>query len=145
MENALLPNIKLAEERKEKVSQLFFQIEKHINTGNKSEAINILQELNSYVEKSYDIEYFYEYWGWTDAENMIFNISLPENRNIKISKEDLIEILDLIISNDTYSDYYINLVINNFAYGDKVMSLIGKSMPVEEMAQTIITYRPIML
>jgi len=60
--------------------------------------------------------------------------------NVKISRRK-----DLIISNDKYSDYYLNLVMNNFAYGDKVMSLIGKNIPVEEMAQIITTYRPILL
>ncbi len=98
----LTPDLSTAQQKKE-VTNLFSKIVSSLDLNDENSAEKILAELNSYVDKNYDLFYFREYWGWPSENDMIDLISIPQpipaEIHAKSLKKSLSEFPNQIIAN----------------------------------------------
>ena len=135
----------------EKINQVKGMIHALENATNK-DAAQILAQLNGYTGKNYDLDFFQEYWGRTDLDELAFVVALPEPPRFSfLFEEELLFIIRQIQEMPTVRgvmEYYLELLNYTYSYpavGDLFFSQKYEHLSTQEMASRITSHKPIQL
>lgn len=110
------------------------------------------QSIAQLVGKKVLPEILFEYWGWTDAKNLAYILSLPSAVKVEnFTKEELTTIIGRILEEDSvYADalqhYYLDVIHKNLPCPNASDYIFLRNLgTAEEMAEAIWQYKPILL
>ncbi len=144
MRKELEPDLEIAEKLYPFIFNLISDFDDACDSGNvknQKKAIDEISHLTGKEISGFDI---YEYWGYINKEDLAYQIAIPEPQKANISKQELIEILNLnFFSEDKFSNFYKVLLEKSFAHPSPTTvshNLDEKS--IEQAADIIFNYKP---
>ena len=91
--NELETNIKEAEKNYPIVKELLVKFDRAFDDFDENEMDIIIHELNQLTDKQIDKEDIFDYWEYTNQEDLAFSLALPDpDRVDSITKEEISEI-----------------------------------------------------
>lgn len=154
-----IPEVDIAKGKHKNVMRLIQSIEAAQENNESAKAQSFLTELNEYVDKEYDLYFFYEYWGWTTLDELAFKVALPSPPLItNITKEELTEVVnklreperDIVPTEGIGMSilmvyYYVDLIERNYPVTQLTNWIYYDNLPADEIVDRIISSKPILL
>ena len=125
------------------------EVEAHLDKENLHA---LIKKFNEEAGPDFDVDYFRNYWTFESKEDFALKASLPVATRIEdIRKEELIWIVERIVEQHKYHDYYVHLLERNVS-DPEVMDLIYNpsargydELSPKEIVEIALKYRPIQL
>jgi hypothetical protein len=173
LRSELEPKIGVAEKLFPQVIDLISKYDNACDEGDVKRIEMTIHQINELTNKGINEDDLFEYWGAQDIEDVAFKLSVPSPLKVEnFTKAELLEIIRRIrlTFSEKYienviecsipaiyfihiSDYYFSLIDKNFAYPKSSSNIFsykeanGKFIELsdEEIAQKILSYKPIMI
>ncbi len=148
MRKELKPDLETADKLFPLVLSLISRFDDAFENGNQVEQKLIVSQLSDITKKQITEFDLYEYWGYTDIENLAYQFAIPDPEKVEISKAELIEILkNYYYAEEKVKVFYTTLLDRSFPHPNPtdVEFEINDENSISKAADSIMNYKPILL
>jgi hypothetical protein len=135
----LEPNLEKAEKIVLRVIDLITQYDNACDNGNVKKQKLAIEQISELTQKNISEQEISEYWGYISKEDLAYQFAIPNPSKQDISKFELIELIEKVISSDEKTfEFYRVLLERSFAHPNPIQLIFNSDgLENQEIAEQI--------